>query len=134
LEPKVQPAPARKWRVAAIVQSQPCVLNVGFASPMLAFGTFQQTGRFMDYLPTLNETETQVLQILLDRSNIAGYDLMSMSGGKPANQLMAAVATLRKNDLIQVVGNSSTEKDFQFSRFAVLPSARGLADILARRA
>jgi len=88
----------------------------------------------MDYLPTLNSTEAQVLQILLERSNIAGYELMSLTGGKPAGDLMAAVSTLRKNDLIQVVGNSSTEKDFQFSRFAVLPSARGLADMLAKRA
>jgi hypothetical protein len=86
------------------------------------------------YLPSLNPTEAQVLQILLERSNIAGYELMSLASGKTAGDLMAAVSTLRKNDLIQVVGNSSTEKDFQFSRFAVLPSARGLADMLARRA
>ena len=87
----------------------------------------------MGYLPDLGDTEKQVLQILLERSNIAGYELMSMTGGKPVD-LMAAISTLRKNDLIQVVGNSSTEKDFQFSRFGVLPSARGLADLLAKRA
>lgn len=86
------------------------------------------------YLPSLSPIEAQVLQILLERSNIAGYELMSLTGAKTAVDLMAAVSTLRKNDLIQVVGNSSTEKDFQFSRFAVLPSARGLADMLAKRA
>lgn len=88
----------------------------------------------MTPLPTLNATETHVLQIVLDRSNIAGYDLMSLSRGISAEDLMAAVATLRKNDLIQVVGNSSTERDFQFSRFAVLPSAKGLAGMLAKLA
>jgi hypothetical protein len=100
---------------------------------MLEPVTFQPTGSFMGF-PELDDTAKQVLQILLERSNIAGYDLMSMTTGKSAGDLMEAVATLRKNDLIQVVGNSSSERDFQFSRFAVLPSARGLADMLAKRA
>jgi hypothetical protein len=99
---------------------------------MLDIGGLQQKGRFMAALPVLNPTEPQVLQILLDRGNIAGYDLTSLTGGKPTEDLMAAVATLRKNDLIQVVGNSSTEKDFQFSRFAVLPTAKGIANILIK--
>jgi hypothetical protein len=85
----------------------------------------------MGLLPSLSDTEKKILEALLERSNIAGYDLMSMTGGN-FDQLRDAVANLRRNDLIQVVGNSSTEKDFQFSRFAVLPSAKNFVNALTR--
>lgn len=91
---------------------------------------FKHTGQIM-FLPALSDTEKKVLVALLDRNNIAGYDLMSMTGGN-FDDLRNAVANLRKNDLIQVVGSSSTEKDFQFSRFAVLPSAKSFASALTR--
>lgn len=82
-------------------------------------------------LPSLSDTEKMVLTALLDRNNIAGYDLMSMTGGK-FNELRDAVVNLRRNELIQVVGSLSTEKDFQFSRFAVLPSAKSFASALTK--
>jgi transcription initiation factor IIE alpha subunit len=82
-------------------------------------------------LPTLSDTEKKVLMALLERNNIAGYDLMSMTSSS-FNELRDAVASLRRNDLIQVVGSSSTEKDFQFSRFAVLPSAKSFVNALTR--
>jgi len=82
-------------------------------------------------LPTLSDTEKKVLMALLERNNIAGYDLMSMTGGN-FGELRDAVANLRRNELIQVVGSSSTEKDFQFSRFAVLPSAKSFVNVLTR--
>jgi hypothetical protein len=64
------------------------------------------------FLPSLSDTEKKVLMALLDRNNIAGYDLMSMTGGN-FDELRDAVANLRRNELIQVVGSSSTEKDRQ---------------------
>ena len=84
----------------------------------------------MSSLPMLTDTDKRVLLTLLDRSNIAGYDLMSMTG-MSTDELMTAVSNLRKNDLIQVVGGSS-EKDFQFSRFAVRPTAKSIAGLLTR--
>jgi hypothetical protein len=83
------------------------------------------------FLPSLSDTEKKVLMALLDRNNIAGYDLMSMTGGN-FDELRDAVANLRRNELIQVVGNSSTERDFQFSRFAVLPTAKSFASALTK--
>lgn len=82
-------------------------------------------------LPSLSDTEKKVLTALLERNNIAGYDLMSMTGGK-FDDLRDAVANLKRNELIQVVGSSSTEKDFQFSRFAVLPTAKNFASALTK--
>ena len=81
--------------------------------------------------PSLNETEKKVLMALLDRNNIAGYDLMSMIGGN-FDDLRDAVGSLRRNELIQVVGSYSNDKDFQFSRFAVLPSAKSFASALTK--
>jgi predicted methyltransferase len=82
-------------------------------------------------IPTLGEDAKKVLRVLVSRSNIAGYELMSYTN-LPIPALMEAVAILQDNELIQVVGNSLTEKDFQFSRFAVLPSAKTMAGMLAR--
>jgi hypothetical protein len=87
----------------------------------------------MAYLPTLDPAATQVLNILFDRGNIAGFELMKLAEGTPADKLMGAITTLRRSDLIQVVGNASTERDFQFARFAILPSARGMAHELIRQ-
>ena len=81
--------------------------------------------------PSLSETEKNVLMALLDRNNIAGYDLMSMTGHS-FKELREAVGSLRRNELIQVVGSYSNDKDFQFSRFAVLPSAKSFASALTK--
>jgi predicted methyltransferase len=88
-------------------------------------------GSSMATIPTLNDETKKVLRVLLSRSNIAGYDLMS-STDMPFPTLMEAVTILQDHDLIQVVGNSSTQKDFEFSRFAVLPAAKSRAGMLIK--
>lgn len=81
--------------------------------------------------PRLEPLQAKVLQVLLDRSNIAGYELMSLTS-ESSDALIPAVTALRNSELIQVVGNLSNAKDFQFSRFAVLPTAKSLASTIAK--
>ncbi len=81
--------------------------------------------------PKLDPLPARVLQLLLERSNIAGYDLQSMTGEKPAD-LIGALTRLRSNDLIQIVGSLASEREFMFARFAVLPTAKGIASTISR--
>jgi hypothetical protein len=75
----------------------------------------------------LDPVSKAVLEVLLDRSNIPGHELMTLTGHKDVDALIQAVSALHKSKLIQVAGNPSTAQEFKFARFGIRPSAKGTA-------
>jgi hypothetical protein len=87
----------------------------------------------MAYFIKLDPTALAVLEILLDRSNIPGYELMKRARIDEPNQLMAAIDVLRREDIVQVSGDVSQPHSLPFASFAVRPSAKEFASILAKQ-
>jgi hypothetical protein len=83
-------------------------------------------------IPDLDPMAIRVLQILLERSNIAGAELMRSAGVTTATDLMNPINQLRKEQLIQVSGDIANERTFPFASFGIRPSAKEFAYYLAR--
>jgi hypothetical protein len=75
-------------------------------------------------IPKLSKEALQVLDALLERSNIPGGELMRRAGVKRPKELFDPIVELQKADLIRVGGDASKEATFPLATFGILPSAK----------
>jgi hypothetical protein len=84
------------------------------------------------YLPELNPTAKRVLDILLSRGSVPGFELLkNMPSSKP-EELIDAVTFLQDADLVQISGILTQER-FPFATFAIRPSSKDLAQFVAKQ-
>jgi hypothetical protein len=82
----------------------------------------------------LNKVEQQILAAILEKPAISGAELMKYTGAGRPNHLIEPVRRLQQNKLIEVSGDTLTEKMFPYASFTVrLRSKAELYDLLHRQ-
>lgn len=84
------------------------------------------------YLPQFDDTAKRVLEILLPRGTVPGSELLRQMKVDPGT-LIDAIVTLQNEKLVQASGDFLQPSSLPFANFAIRPSAKDLAFLVAKQ-